>query len=153
MKQLVLASLATFWFGTAALHGQRFDFTYDHYSFIVKDLKATGDFYANVLGFEEIPHPTDTVNFRWFRIRGNTQLHLIRKDEVDRAESKSTHLCLAIQDLDGYIAFLESEGIPYWDWPGTPNAVTNRADGVRQIYLRDPEANWVEINTAQHPYD
>ncbi len=136
-----------------ALWGQRFDFTYDHYSFTVKDLAKTGDFYAGVLGLEEIPHPTDTVNFRWFRIRGNTQVHLIRKDEVTKSESKSVHLCLSIRDLDGFIAFLESEGVPYWDWPGKLNAVTDRADGVRQIYLRDPENNWVEINTAEHDYN
>ncbi|MBC2840377.1 VOC family protein [Robiginitalea sp. SC105] len=136
-----------------SLWSQQFDFTYDHYSFIVKDLKKTGDFYAGVLGLEEIPHPTDTVNFRWFRVRGNTQVHLIRKDEVEKSESKSVHLCLAIRDLDGFIAFLESRDIPYWDWPGKKNAVTDRADGVRQIYLRDPENNWVEINTAEHNFN
>ncbi len=129
---------------------QKFNFTYDHYSFIVEDLKTTGDYYEEVLGLEEIPHPTDTVNFRWFRVRGNTQLHLIRKDKVEKTENKSVHLCLSLQDLDGYIAFLEEKGVPYWDWPGKQNAVTDRADGVRQIYLRDPEANWIEINTADH---
>ena len=136
--------------GSLSLASQKFDFTYDHYALIVEDLKKTGDFYAHAMGLEEIPHPSDTVNFRWFRIRENTQLHLIRKDQVEKTESKSTHLCLSIDDLDGYIAFLEQEGIPYWDWPGNPNAVTDRADGVRQIYIRDPENNWIEINTAEH---
>lgn len=135
---------------TSASWAQKFDFTYDHYSFIVEDLKTTGDYYKEVLGLEEIPHPTDTVNFRWFRVRGNTQVHLIRKDKVEKTENKSVHLCLSLQDLDGYISFLEEKGEPYWDWPGKENAVTNRADGVRQIYLRDPEANWIEINTADH---
>ena len=133
-----------------SLSGQKFDFTFDHYSFIVKDLRKTGDFYAQVLGLKEIKHPSDTVNFRWFNVRENTQVHLIRKDVVEKFENKSNHLCLTIKDLDGYITFLEREGIPYWDWPGKPNTVTLRADGVRQIYLKDPEDNWVEINTANH---
>ena len=150
MKKLLLLVLL---FACGVLWSQKFDFTYDHYSFIVEDLKKTGDFYADVLGLEEIPHPSDTLNFRWFRIRGNTQVHLIRKDEVQKSESKSVHLCLAIKDLDGYIEFLESRDIPYWDWPGKINTVTHRADGVRQIYLRDPEDNWVEINTAEHEFN
>ena len=129
---------------------QSFDFTYDHYSFVVEDLKTTGDYYAEVLGLEEIPHPSDTVNFRWFRIQGNTQVHLIRKDVVQKTENKSVHLCLSTQDLDRFIASLEEKDTPYWDWPGKPRAVTTRADGVRQIYLKDPEDNWIEINTAEH---
>jgi catechol 2,3-dioxygenase-like lactoylglutathione lyase family enzyme len=152
MKRLKKALLATCLLGSLTLASQKFDFTYDHYSFIVEDLKKTGDFYAHALGLEEIPHPSDTVNFRWFRIRENTQVHLIRKDQVEKTESKSTHLCLSIRDLDRYIAFLEKEGIPYWDWPGKPNTVTDRADGVRQIYLKDPEDNWIEINTAEHAW-
>ncbi len=147
LKRIFLASALL---GALCLSAQKFDFTYDHYSFIVEDLKKTGDFYENVLGLEEIRHPSDTVNFRWFRVRGNTQVHLIRKDKVEKTESKSTHLCLSIRDLDGYIAFLEKGGVPYWDWPGNPNAVTDRADGVRQIYIKDPEDNWIEINTAEH---
>ena len=85
MKFLKRALLAAGLFGSLSLASQKFDFTYDHYSFIVEDLKKTGDFYAHALGLEEIPHPSDTVNFRWFRIRENTQVHLIRKDRVEKA--------------------------------------------------------------------
>ncbi len=129
---------------------QSFDFQYDHYSFIVKDLEKVGAFYKEVLNLEEIPHPSATSGFRWFRIKGNSQLHLIGKDSVAMEHSKSVHLCLATQKLDELIAYLEEKNITYWDWPGKENAVTLRADGVRQIYLKDPENNWVEINTAAH---
>ncbi|MDG1572779.1 VOC family protein [Robiginitalea sp. M366] len=148
MKTFTLAF--AFLLCTSWVRAQQWDFTYDHYSFVVEDLKKTGDYYAHVLGLEEIPHPSDTVNFRWFRVQGNTQVHLIRKDRVVKTENKSVHLCLSLQDLDGFIAFLEREKVPYWDWPGKEGAVTLRADGVRQIYLRDPEDNWIEINTAKH---
>lgn len=129
---------------------QSFDFQYDHYSFIVKDLEKVGAFYKDVLNLEEIQHPSATSGFRWFRIQGNSQLHLIGKDSVAMEHSKSVHLCLATQKLDELIAYLEEKGVTYWDWPGKENAVTLRADGVRQIYVKDPENNWVEINTATH---
>ena len=127
-----------------------FDFKYDHYSLIVKDLEKTGEFYKNILKLKEIPHPSATSGFRWFVINGNSQLHLIGKDSVPMKHSKSVHLCLATQKLDEFIAYLEDKEVAYSDWPGKPNAVTLRADGVRQIYLQDPENNWVEINTAVH---
>lgn len=150
MNLFTKMSLAVFLMYGLNGKAQKFEFTFDHHSFIVKDLKITGDFYANVLGLKEIKHPSDTINFRWFNVRENTQVHLIRKDEVKKFENKSNHLCLSIKDLDSYLSFLENEGIPYWDWPGKSNTVTKRADGVRQIYLKDPEDNWIEINTATH---
>jgi catechol 2,3-dioxygenase-like lactoylglutathione lyase family enzyme len=132
------------------LSSQTFDFQYDHYSLIVRDLEKTGDFYADILKLDEIPHPSASSGFRWFRIKGNSQLHLIGKDSVAMEHSKSVHLCLATQKLEEFIDHLETNNIPYWDWPGKENAITNRADGVKQIYIKDPENNWVEINTAVH---
>lgn len=64
--------------------------------------------------------------------------------------SKSVHLCLATQKLDDFIKHLKANNIAFWDWPGKENTITNRADGVRQIYIKDPENNWIEINTAAH---
>jgi catechol 2,3-dioxygenase-like lactoylglutathione lyase family enzyme len=128
-----------------------FDFQYDHYSLIVKDLDKTGAFYKDILNLEEIPHPSASSGFRWFRIHGNSQLHLIGKDSVAMEHSKSVHLCLATQHLDALIDYLKAKDIPFSDWPGKANAVTLRADGVRQIYIQDPENNWVEINDAVHP--
>ena len=147
MKKIVL--LLIFISGSFA-SAQSFDFQYDHYSFIVKDLDKVGAFYKNVLNLKEIPHPSDTTNFKWFIVNGNSQLHLIRKDSVAMEHSKSVHLCLATQKLEELITYLEENNITYWDWPGKENSVTLRADGVRQIYLKDPENNWVEINNASH---
>lgn len=147
MRKFLLILTLSFYTITNA---QDFDFQYDHYSFIVEDLEKTGDFYAEVLKLKEIPHPSASKGFRWFSIHGNSQLHLIGKDKVERNKNKSVHLCLATQNLKEFIAHLESKGITYWDWPGKKNAITDRADGVKQIYIQDPEENWVEINTAVH---
>jgi catechol 2,3-dioxygenase-like lactoylglutathione lyase family enzyme len=147
MKNLVIALvLLSGCFASA----QSFDFQYDHYSFVVKDLEKVGAFYEDVLNLEEIPHPSAPTGFKWFRIQGNSQLHLIGKDSVAMEHSKSVHLCLATQKMDELINYLEEKEITYWDWPGKENTVTIRADGVRQIYIKDPENNWVEINNASH---
>ena len=140
---LTIASITT-------IRAQEFSFTYDHFALEVQDLKSVGDYYADVLQLREIPHPSEPEGFRWFVIQGNTQLHLIRKDTVPQENRKSEHLCLSTSDLKTFISHLEKLQIPYWDWPGKPGAVTLRADGVQQIYLKDPENNWLEINNAPH---
>ena len=147
MKKIIIILALMFTYGGSA---QSFDFKFDHYSFIVKDLEKTGAFYKDILKLKEIPHPSATSGFRWFKLNGNSQLHLIGKDSVAMKHSKSVHLCLATQDLDELIAYLKERNVPFSDWAGSMNSVTLRADGVRQIYVQDPENNWVEINTAAH---
>ncbi|MBT8283048.1 MAG: VOC family protein [Muriicola sp.] len=127
---------------------QSFSYQIDHYSMIVENLKETGDFYSDVLGLQDIPHPSNAEGFRWFSIDGTTQLHLIKKDSVARVRSKSEHLCLSLSNLEEFIDYLKEKNIPFWDWEGTKGAVSLRGDGVRQIYLLDPEGNWVEVNNA-----
>jgi catechol 2,3-dioxygenase-like lactoylglutathione lyase family enzyme len=102
------------------------------------------------LQLTETPHPDKKPGFRWFVVDGSTQLHLIQKEFATFKKNKSMHLCLATQDLDAVIAHLKKNDIPYSDWPGKENAVTLRTDGVRQIYLQDPDGYWIEINTAKH---
>ena len=43
---------------------------------------------------------------------------------------------------------LEQNKIEYENWAGEKNAVTKRVDGVQQIYFKDPDGYWIEINDA-----
>ncbi|PRX55201.1 VOC family protein [Flagellimonas meridianipacifica] len=129
---------------------QKEPFEFDHQSLVVTQLMKTGDFYRDVFGFEEIPHPERKPGFRWFKMYGNSQLHLIKKDVVEFKKDKSIHLCLATEDLESFIEKLMGKQITFYDWPGNLNSVTHRADGVKQIYIQDPEGYWIEINDAQH---
>ncbi len=127
-----------------------FNFQFDHYSLVVSNLIETGDFYRDILKLNEIPHPDKAPGFRWFGVHGNSQLHLIQKEGVNFAKDKSVHLCIATQDLQGLISHLTENNVAFYDWPGTKNAITNRSDGIQQIYIQDPEGYWIEINTAKH---
>ena len=131
-------------------HAQDFDFQIDHSSLIVNKLDTTADFYSNILKLKEIPHPDKAPGFRWFEVQGNTQLHLIYKDTVVMKKHKSMHLCLSTPNLEAFIGHLEDNNVEYEDWPGKKGAVTLRSDGVRQIYLTDPEGYWIEVNNAKH---
>ncbi len=49
-------------------------------------------------------------------------------------------------DIDSFINHLNNAVINYEDSRGTKNAVTVRADGIKQIYFTDPDGYWIEIN-------
>lgn len=147
MKYILMISF-TFFFQLA--QSQNFNFSIDHTTLIVNDLKATGDFYEKVLGLKEIDHPTKDPNFRWFSLNGNTQLHLIYKSDVVMKKHKSSHICLSTQKLTEVIDHLKSKNIDFEDWDGTKGQIRHRADGVQQIYITDPEGYWIEINDAKH---
>ncbi len=142
--------LSLFLFFCISVQAQSFDFKFDHYSMVVLDLSKTGDFYADILGLQEIPHPSNAEGFRWFSVHGNSQLHLIKKETISGDKNKSAHLCLATNNLPQLIEHLKQKDVPFYDWAGTKYAITDREDGVQQIYLQDPEGNWVEVNTAKH---
>jgi len=147
MKKIsILVALAI----SCTISAQSFDFKIDHFAIVVDDVDKSADFYGNILKLVETPHPDKKPGFRWFTISGNSQIHLIQKEFTPFEKNKSMHLCLATQDLDGVIENLKRNNIKFWDWPGKENAITTRTDGVKQIYIQDPDGYWVEINTAQH---
>lgn len=38
--------------------------------------------------------------------------------------------------------------ILYSDWPGKPQTVNIRADGIKQVFFRDPDGYWLEVNNV-----
>lgn len=129
---------------------QVFEFSIDHFAIVVEDVDASAEFYGSILGLTETPHPDKKPGFRWFLVGDGSQIHLIQKEFTPFEKNKSMHLCLATQNLEDVIAHLEKNKVAYSDWPGKPNAVTLRTDGVKQIYIQDPDGYWIEINTAVH---
>jgi catechol 2,3-dioxygenase-like lactoylglutathione lyase family enzyme len=47
---------------------------------------------------------------------------------------------------DKVLSHLDTKGIAYGDWPGMQGKVHVRPDGVRGVYLEDPDGHWIEIN-------
>jgi lactoylglutathione lyase len=59
---------------------------------------------------------------------------------------KDSHLCFTVPSMENFIAKLNKNNIWFGDWPGTQNKITKRPDGVQQIYFKDPDGYWIEIN-------
>lgn len=127
---------------------ESFKLTFNHQALPVKQLKKTGDFYINILGFEEI-EVTASQNppKRWLMNHEGKQLHLITSD--DQAPTTIiNHMAFSTADLDKVVTHLQKNKVDYWTDEGKKNVVRIRKDGVRQVKIQDPEGHWIEINEA-----
>lgn len=123
------------------------EFTFNHLALSVKDLNRSAEFYVKVFQLQEITNRTANPNIRWISLNDGKELHLISNAEPVTL-NKSVHLALTASDFEAFLKRLGELKIPYGDWSGKANAVTTRADGIKQIYLQDPDGYWIEVNNA-----
>jgi len=100
-------------------------------------LAPTVEFYGRLLELPTDPRPEiPGVGGHWFGA-GNAQLHLVDAGAGDTGvQPTGPHVCFAVEDLDGAVAQLEAEGIPYLRGAQGP---------VVQIWFTDPAGNTIEI--------
>jgi len=128
-----------------AATSNRFNFKKDHDTIRVKDLKASIEFYGNILGLEQIPNGGLGDHIVWFQLENKVQLHLVESEEVIE-KNKGVHSAFNTSNLSEFMDFLKEKNIPFENWKGEKNTPTNRPDGVKQIYFQDPDGYWVEVN-------
>jgi len=121
----------------------------NHIAFYVIDLKVSTSFYKNIVGLDTIPEPFHDGRHTWFSIGPLGHLHIISGAKVDLPREKDAHLCFSVPSVEAFIPRLVKNNIPYENWAGQKMAVTNRVDGVKQIYFQDPDGYWIEINDAK----
>lgn len=121
----------------------------NHIAYYVADLKISTDFYEKIIGLPVIPEPFKDGRHTWFLIGPKTHLHIISGAKVSLPKEKNTHLCFTVPSVNEFIARLTQAGITYENWAGEKLAVTNRVDGVKQIYFQDPDGYWLEVNDAR----
>lgn len=122
-----------------------FKLTKDHDAIQVKNLNASAEFYGEVLGLKEIPNGGLGDHIRWFELENKVQIHLIESEDSIQ-KHKGVHMALNTGDLSGLMESLKKRQIPFENWPGEQETTNTRPDGVKQIYLQDPDGYWIEIN-------
>lgn len=120
----------------------------NHIAVYVKDLKTSTDFYTNIVQLDTIPEPFHDGRHTWFSVGDKSHLHLIQGAAAVVSHEKNSHLCFSVQSVSTFIQLLEQNNIEYENWAGEKYAVTKRVDGVQQIYFKDPDGYWLEINDA-----
>ena len=121
----------------------------NHIAVYVADLAKATEFYKSVLGLQEIPEPFKDNRHTWFTLGPAGQLHLIQGAKSGNEHDKNEHLCFSVASVEDFVKNLDAKKVPYEDWPGKVSTITTRVDGVKQIYFKDPDGHWLEINDAK----
>src|SRR5882757_7666610 len=121
----------------------------NHIAVYVVDLKTSTLFYQNIVGLDSIPEPFHDGRHTWFSVGPKSHLHIISGATQKTEHDKNAHLCFSVASVIDFIDVLKKNNIPFESWTGEKNTYTNRVDGVKQIYFKDPDGYWVEINDAK----
>lgn len=121
----------------------------NHIALYVMDLQKSTSFYKNVVGLDTIPEPFHDGRHTWFSIGPVGHLHIISGAAAKTPHDKNAHLCFSVASVNDFITNLKKNGVEFENWAGEKNTVTNRVDGVKQLYFRDPDGYWIEINDAR----
>ncbi|MCK9641630.1 MAG: VOC family protein [Prolixibacteraceae bacterium] len=147
-KEIIIVISMLFCCSTYGQSPVNLNLSFNHMALSVKDVNRSADFYKNVLGLQEITNRAKMDGIRWFSLREGKELHLVSivKDTV--IINKAVHIALTTNNFDDLLKILNANKIVYSDWPGTPNKVNIRADGIKQVFFQDPNGYWIEVNSV-----
>jgi hypothetical protein len=60
------------------------------------------------------------------------------------------HYYYSVADLGAFMQLLDGLNIPYFSGPDRKRGIRTREDGVKQLFIKDPDMYWVEVNDAKH---
>lgn len=121
----------------------------DHKAISVVDLKQTRNFYTNVLGLDTIAEPFKDGKHLWMSLGNGVALHIISGADKPKEYFQNDHLCLHTDNVVAFTRFLESKRINWYDVKGVMNKITTRTDSVQQVWVKDPDGYWIEVNNAK----
>jgi catechol 2,3-dioxygenase-like lactoylglutathione lyase family enzyme len=150
-KGLLFAASLTLALAARGQESGELTLTFNHLALSVKDIDRSADLYGRVLNLRELSRGARSKGVRWFSLGEGKELHLISSEYYRGGSArinKAVHLALATHRFNDMLTLLDSKGIAYRDWSGTPKAVDKRSDGVRQVFLKDPDGYWIEINSV-----
>jgi lactoylglutathione lyase len=123
--------------------------TLNHTAIYVKDAKASAAFYQNIIGVDTIPEPFHDGKHAWLRIAPGVAMHIIQGATEKKEYYKNQHTCFSVASVEAFVSVLKKNNIPWEDRDGAKQAITTRVDGVKQLWLQDPDGYWIEINDAK----
>ena len=149
---VIILSLTSSCTPKAAVFGTetgRFAASFDHYAINVDDVDESVAFYQRVLALEEIYDGTEKEHIRWLSLGNGMSLHVIESDRSAVRLQKGVHLSVSVGEFDAFVEHLRRIKLQFFSWQGVPMQSNGRPDGARQVYFKDPDGYWIEVNDAR----
>jgi lactoylglutathione lyase len=118
----------------------------NHTTIYVVDLQKSADFYQNVLQLKKIPEPFHDGKHVWIQIGDHAQLHIVSGAKEDIPHDINIHLAFSVPSVEAFAKHLDEMHIKYGNWAQTTTTPQVRPDGVKHVYLQDPDGFWIEID-------
>jgi catechol 2,3-dioxygenase-like lactoylglutathione lyase family enzyme len=131
--------------GLSAQESGDLELSFDHVALSVADAERSAVFYERLFGLRRITDREPIEGVRWLSMAGGGELHLLAVVDGTVEVNQAVHLAVRTPDLDRLLRLIEAMGVEYTTWLGTGPGVTERDDGTRQLYLKDPDGYWVEV--------
>ena len=118
----------------------------NHTAIFVVDLATSGNFYSNIIGLDTVPEPFHDGRHIWYKTGEHTMLHVIQGATAKKEYFKNQHTCFTVSNINDFVNQLKKNNWIWEDKDGKKLAITNRIDGVHQLWVQDPDGYWIEIN-------
>ncbi len=125
----------------------------NHTAIYVTNLEKSAAFYRDIIGLDTIPEPFHDGKHVWLSTGPGSALHIISGAPGPKEYYKSQHTCYSVPSIEVLVEKLKKAGLNWEDWDGKPNGITTRVDGVKQLWLKDPDGYWVEINNDRPGFE
>ena len=121
----------------------------DHVSIRVSDVKKSAAFYEALFGLKELKNPfPGGGGVVWLDLGNGIALHIFGGMTSKVTDERERHLAMTVPDMSKVTAFLASHKIAWQNFDGVAGQVQTRPDGVQQLFFRDPDGYWIEVNDA-----
>ena len=113
---------------------------FNHLALQVKDIPASKDFYANIIGLKPVAVPDSLKAIRgWFDTGNGQMIHLLAGRTTPVVNDKNgSHFAIFVDSIENAEKFLASKKIPFHKQV--------RFDKAVQIYFADPDGYLIEMN-------
>jgi len=138
--------LICFLFCTAFISTIKAQPHFNHLTVYVVDLAKSAAFYKDVMQLQEIPEPFHDDHHVWFKMGDHNQLHVVSGAKAMVPHDINIHLAFTVSSVEEFSKHLDAMNIKYGNWAQTSKDPQVRPDGIKQVYLQDPDGYWIEVN-------
>ena len=119
--------------------------SFDHVALYVRDMEKSVAFYKQLFQLDTMPVPAHgSTIVTWFKMNDRLQLHLV-KGLKDSMQIPFTHIAFSVPSITDFTEKLKRANITWFGAKGN-FAMDYRADGVHQVYFKDPDGYEIEVN-------
>jgi len=121
----------------------------NHVAIYVVDLQKTKAFYNDMFQLDTIPEPFHDGKHAWYSIAPGVAMHVIQGADSPKKYYQNNHICFSVQSVEAFVQKLRAAQMQWYNANGNAGVITTRIDGVKQIWVTDPDGYWIEVNDAK----